>query len=113
MEKKKCFIKGHLDQLYDRSVRKVEIPVLVEESVISVIEEEVIDGRVMKVMKNKKVNPNDNVKNFKVSDFCLENLQASGAIANLKNVKLDGSVIGSIDSAVAGLQSLENINISE
>lgn len=76
-------------------------------------EEEVVHGRIVKTLKKKVVDPKERVAGLKVSDFYMENLQASGAINNMKNCTLNGSTIASIDSAVAGLEALENINISE
>lgn len=115
MKKKDFKCVSHIERMADDSLQ-VKVPVMenkCDEYYVSEDEVDLRTNRIVKTLKLKKVISSENFKNYKVSDFCLENLQASGAIANLKNCKLEGSTIASIDSAVAGLEALDNINISE
>lgn len=110
---KKYKVISHAERMQNRDFEKIEVPSLVVESEINVLEDEVIEGRIVKVMKTKKLDPRDNFRGYKVSDFYLENLQACGAIGNLKPCNLSGSSVDMIDGAVVAFQELENINISE
>lgn len=65
------------------------------------------NGRIVSERSIKVVNPEDNVRGFKVTDFCIENLQASGAIANLKSCSLNGSQLVNADNITVVLDSLE------
>ena len=80
---------------------------------VAVEEQEVVNGRIVRAIKYKNIDVNEYLSQFKVTDFCLENLQACGAIANLKPVSLDGGVINAIDSVVAGFEKLDSIEIDE
>ena len=104
---------SHVERMKNKALHK-ECPVTeVTEVATMVQEQEVQNGRVVKVLKSKLVDPKAKFEKFKVSDFCIENLQASGAIANLKNCTLEGSIDASISNAANVLESLENIKISE
>lgn len=83
------------------------------EYMFAVEEQELFNGRIVKRRKFKKVDQNEYLSQFKVSDFCLENLQACGAIANLTSVRLDGGKINAIDSVVSGLDQLDSISVEE
>lgn len=74
---------------------------------------EAVNGKLIKKETIILVNPADEMNKYNVTDFCLENLIECGAIANLKQVSLNGNVFTSIDNAVGVLSSLENIKITE
>lgn len=75
---------------------------------IITIEPKKENDRIVNVSVTKTVNAKDNFANYKVSDFTLENLQASGAIQNLKMCSLAGSPVKAIDSTVNVLNSIED-----
>lgn len=108
-KKFKCV--SHVERLNDGTFRKGCKSDLVESSTFSVTETVVVDGRVCNVTKQKTVDPREFVNKFKVSDFTIENLQASGAIASLKEVQLDGYTIDTVDGVSARLDALDK-NIS-
>lgn len=62
-------------------------------------------GRVVNELVSTTVDPRDNFKGFKVSDFSIENMQALGT--DMHFVQLEGSSMSSVDNAVAVLDSLE------
>lgn len=70
---------------------------------------EVKSGLPVKSYKMEKTDPRDNFKSWKVSDFYMENLQAIGAVGNLK-LTMYGDV--DVDAFSSGLDaftdSLEN-----
>lgn len=69
-----------------------------------VAEEQVVkDNRVVKMRVLKDIDPRDNFKDYKVSDFYIENLQATGAINNLKQVQFTDN---DIDPVLDVLDSL-------
>ena len=105
-------VKGHIDNMCECKTC-LSTDNLIKEVEVMVEEQEVQNDRVIRVLKKKKLDPRDNFAGYKVSDFYLENLQACGAIANLKNCMLDDSSMDCIDSAIAGFKNLENINIFE
>lgn len=69
------------------------------------------NGRMIRQSVIKEVDPRVNFEGYKVSDFTIENLQASGAIANLKVVTTAGSPMSSVDSASEVLGAIEEINL--
>ena len=75
-----------------------------------VCEEQTVEGdRVVTKRVLKEVDPRDNFKDYKVSDFFIENLQASGAIADLKTVQfIDQDVDGILDALDSASQVIEN-----
>lgn len=105
---------SHAERMNNKSLKK-ECPVSKAVPTKKLVEEKKVDesGRVVKVLKGKLVDPTEKFAGFKVTDFCIENLEATGAIANLKNCVLNGSIEESITKATNVLESLENINISE
>lgn len=114
MKKKEFKCLSHAERMMNKEVAKVtKSKICVDAEGVYVQEQEVNGNRIVNVMKVKHVDPRENVKGFKVSDFSLDNLTACGAAANLKFCTAEGSVMQSIDSAVNGLSALENINISE
>lgn len=82
----------------------------------SITQRQVVDevveknGRMIRQSTIKEVDPRVNFEGYKVSDFTIENLQASGAIANLKVVTTAGSAMGSVDAASEVLSVIEEIN---
>lgn len=74
---------------------------------------EVVNGKLFKKETIVMINPSEEMKKYKVTDFCLENLIECGAVANLKTVSLTGDVFTSIDNALGVLSTLENIKITE
>lgn len=84
---------------------------LVESISTTVTETVVVDDRVCNLTKVKTVDPREFMNKFKVTDFTIENLQASGAIVNLKEVQLDGYSVNYIDGVTAKLDELDK-NIS-
>ena len=67
------------------------------------------DGRVVTEVEKVVCDPRDNFEGYKVSDFSIEMLQATGAIVNLKPVSLDGGSMAMTDAIVANLDSLDSI----
>ena len=67
-------------------------------------EQSMKDGRVVKTKVLKEVDPYVNFKDYKVSDFFIENLQATGAISSLKQVQFTDNdidpVLDILDKAV-------------
>lgn len=64
--------------------------------------EEAIDketGKVFLSVTEKVVDPRENFNKYRVTDFCIENLKASGAINMLKHTNLTGSVTDVADLA--------------
>lgn len=59
-------------------------------------------GKAVRISKLKTVKVADKFKDFNVNDFSLENLQASGAIANLKF----SSLAGDVDVSTANIEKL-------
>lgn len=104
---------SHVERMQNKSL-KTECPAMEAKPVKKMVEEKKVEaGRITKVLKSKLVDPKEKFEKYKVSDFCIENLEASGAIANLKNCMLEGSAVESITKATSVLESLENINISD
>lgn len=105
---------SHAERLNNPKFKVKCVSDLVESFNVNVTENTLVNDRVVPVSKVKKINPIEVMNKFKVSDFSIENLQASGAIANLKEVQLNGYTMDSIDSTVSKLDALDkNINISE
>lgn len=61
-------------------------------------------GRVVNELVSTIVDPRDNVKGFKVSDFSIENMQALGT--DMKYTQLSGTPMQSVDNATAVLDTL-------
>lgn len=75
---------------------------------INALEQKIENDRVVSVSVTKTVKAKDKFANYKVSDFTLENLQASGAVKNLKFCNLAGSPVNAIDATVNVLNSIED-----
>lgn len=67
------------------------------------------DGRVVTEIDKVVYDPRENVEGYKVSDFSIEMLKATGAIVNVKPVTLDGGSMAMTDSIVATLDSIDSI----
>ena len=67
------------------------------------------DGRVVTEIEKVVCDPRENFEGYKVSDFSIEMLQATGAIVNVKPVTLDGGSMAMTDSIVATLDSIDSI----
>lgn len=78
-----------------------------------VLDEQVVDevtGRLGHSSKVVYIDPNEELSNYKASDFYLENLISSGAIDNLGQVHFGGSSLCVADNAVS---QLEKISVAE
>lgn len=61
-------------------------------------EQTVENNRIIKKKIIKEIDPRDNFKDYKVSDFFIENLEAVGALNNLKQTQfLDGNIDDVLD----------------
>lgn len=63
-------------------------------------EEDVKDGKVMKKAIVKTEDPVENMSGIRVSDFSMENMIATGAVQNLKPLKM----IGDVDESIANIE---------
>ena len=59
-----------------------------------------------------KVNTNEKIKQFKISDFCVENLQISGAINNLQHIALERDNFSTLAALENAAQTIVNNNPS-
>lgn len=76
------------------------------------VEEQVLDnGRILYKTVTKEYDPREVINKYKVSDFTIENLQAAGALAQLKTCNMSGNVMDNIDRAVATLDGLSNLEV--
>ena len=65
------------------------------------------NGRVVSDLEKVVLDPRDKFEGYKVSDFSIEMLQTTGAIANIHPVTLDGGSMSMTDSLVSTLDSLD------
>lgn len=86
------------NQALHKKTSKCKFNDCVEE--INTIEPKKENDRVVNIAVTKTVKVQDKFANYKVSDFTLENLQASGAINNLRMCSLAGSPVNAIDATV-------------
>lgn len=95
------FEAGLVDELKDL---KTEVPVV----------ETITDdaGRVQKKLVMKELD-SDRFEGVSVYDYSLENILAVGAVGALKEVNINGSGFGSIDSLVSTLDALDSVEVSE
>ena len=97
-------------------VERVEIdwPVIVDTMDTFVSKRQVTKGsRVVDEYYAEERDSRDNFKNYKVSDFCIENLQATGAIEDLRTVQYyDGDIDGVLGQFDAICDN-DNKNIEE
>lgn len=75
---------------------------------INAIEQKIENDRIVNVSVKKTIKVKDKFADYKVSDFTLENLQASGAVKNLKHCNLTGNPVNAIDTTVNVLSSIED-----
>lgn len=54
------------------------------------------DGKIVKKAVKKMFDPVKEMNKFKVNDFCMENMIATGAVQNLKPVKLVGADVDDV-----------------
>lgn len=104
-KKFKCV--SHVERVLNRDLgkhaRNHEVPV---SEVIQT--KRIVDGnRVVTKAEKVIMDPRKNVEGFKVSDFSIEMLEATGTIANLKNVTLDGGSMDMADAFAINLDSVE------
>lgn len=104
---------SHIERMLDeekcKHARCIDVPIDTVYKVNKVVK----DGRVVSDLERTTVDPRDNFKGYKVSDFSIEMLQATGAIANVKPITLDGGSISNVDSLVSTLDTLDSINVEE
>lgn len=104
---------SHNERMLNKELHKKARPDICPESVEMLVQEaEEVDGYVVSTLKTKRVDPRNNFCGFKVLDFAMDNLKATGAVGSLSQCSLSGNFVDSIDNAVAGLEKLDNINIS-
>lgn len=108
-KKFKCV--SHIERMENDCLHKKCKSDLVESFTTTVTETAVVNDRVCNLSKTKVLDPREFMNQYKVTDFTIENLQASGAIANLKEVQLDGYSVNYIDGVTAKLDELDK-NIS-
>lgn len=108
-KKFKCV--SHVERLENECLHKNCKSDLVKPISTTVTETAVVNDRVCNLTKIKVVDPREFMNQYKVTDFTIENLNASGAIANLKEVQLDGYSVNYIDGVTAKLDELDK-NIS-
>ena len=70
------------------------------------------DGRILTRNVEKTIDPAENMKKFKVSDFSIENLTAAGAVNNLKVCSLSGDIMVSADAAAEFLSACEAMDVA-
>lgn len=75
---------------------------------VNAVTEVVENGRVVKKSVRKTVDPVDNFKGVKVSDFYLENVIAAGAVDSLRFGQLDNGRLGCADGIDAQLGNLDS-----
>lgn len=115
MKKKEFKCISHVERMNNKDVqREYDITgVTYAERTQDVIAYEVYNGVPVKVLKTVVVSPAKEVEGFKYTDFCMENLIATGAVGNLKSVSLDGNVMTEADNIGMTLDKIGNIEISE
>lgn len=104
---------SHNERMLNKELHKKARPDICPETVEMMVEElENHDGYIVSALKAKRINPRKNFEGFKVLDFAMDNLKATGAVGSLSHCSLEGNFVDSINNAVAGLEKLDNINIS-
>lgn len=104
---------SHVERMKNAKLGRHTTANLTAEYVNELAEEQIVnDGRICTTIKAKKVDPREKMAKWKVTDFCIENLQASGALAGLSHTALNGNVIQEADNVTKAINTLENINIS-
>lgn len=78
------------------------------EYVVHAVEEVVENDRIVKKSVRKSVDPRDNFKGIKVSDFYMENVIAAGALGNLRNGQLDAGNLAAADNLDSQVVNLDN-----
>lgn len=109
-KKFKCV--SHIERLQNCNLHNKCKEDLVKPITTTVTETAVVNDRVCNLSKTKSVDPREFMNQYKVTDFTIENLQASGAISNLKEVQLDGYSVNYIDGVTSKLDALDK-NISD
>ena len=75
---------------------------------VNAVEEVVENDRIVKKSVRKTVDPVDNFKGVKVSDFYLENVIAAGALDSLKFGQLSDNRLNSADNVDAQVANLDD-----
>lgn len=77
------------------------------------VEPAIENGRVINKTVIQEVDSRDKFKDIKVSDYFLENLIATGAVSQLNNVNISGSVLTDIDKIEDHLSQLDSLEIDD
>lgn len=115
MKKKEFKCISHVERMNNKDVqREYNIDgVTYAERTQDVVSYEVYNGVPIKVLKSVLVSPAKEVEGFKYTDFCMENLIATGAVANLKSVTLNGNLMTDADNIGFALDAIGSIDIPE
>lgn len=110
MAKKTYKVISQVERLENQALHKKASKCKFNECIekVNTIEQKMENDRIVNVSVTKTINAKDKFAKYKVSDFTLENLQASGAIQNLKMCSLAGSPVNAIDATVNTLNSIED-----
>ena len=106
---KKFTCVSHIERMLDREKGKQARCHKVPLDTVYKSKKVVKGDRVVTEVEKVVYDPRENFEGYKVSDFSIEMLQATGAIVNLKPVSLDGGSMSMTDSIVATLDSLDSI----
>lgn len=107
--KKEYKVISHCERINNSELHNFDSFQKCEPSYVLIDSKKLVDGRLVGVSEKVLKDPREFVKKYKVTDFCIDNLQAVNAVGNLKIVTLDGGVMNSIDNAVSVLDSLDSI----
>lgn len=107
MTKFKCV--SHIERMLNKELQKSKSSRKITPDYVDVYSpvQEKINGRVMNVMKKKRVDPRDKVKGLTVDDFSIENLTAAGAVNNLKVCKIGNTSLNDVDNAISVISTIE------
>jgi hypothetical protein len=74
---------------------------------VNAVEDAVENNRIVKKSKRMTVDPRDNFKGVRVSDFFLQNVIAVGALDNLKGGMVSDSRLNAADNLAVQLDKIE------
>lgn len=104
---------SHIERMLDREKGKHARCAKPSIDTVYKVNKVVKNGRVCSELERTELDPREKFEGYKVSDFSIEMLQTTGAIANIHPITLDGGSMSMTDSLVASLDSLDSINVEE